>query len=68
MQGIALKALTSIGFQGRADHGHHGGLAVPTNAVLEYPCQLAVPTPQCRAVKPQLLAKQLHAFASSLVT
>ena len=34
---------TSISLQGRADHGHHGGLAVAPNAVLQDPCQLAIP-------------------------
>lgn len=34
---------TRVGLQGRADHGHHGGLAVPSNAVLQNPGQFAVP-------------------------
>ena len=36
-------ALTRVGFKGRADHGHHGGLAVAPYAVLQDSCQLAVP-------------------------
>lgn len=38
-----MHGLTSVGFQGRADHGHHGGFAVATYAVLQNPGQLAIP-------------------------
>lgn len=38
----AYEGLTRVGFKSRADHGHHGGLAVASYAVLQDACQLAV--------------------------
>ena len=37
--------LTRVGFQGRADHSHHGGLAIAPNAVFQDSGQLAIPEP-----------------------